>query len=596
MARTRATGRGERPPVPPTDATRGCGRGRGRGRGRVARAAPVNPPTALVPDQAPAVVPVQAPAMPIVIQGLQEPLAQILTVCTGLDQAVSSTTTATTSQAREGTQTPINRIAEQVVQGLQTLEVVPAQPVAPVQNLVVPAMPDDEQRRLERFGRLQPPTFSGAEGEDARVFSTSVSFQGAAFTWWEYFERRRHVGAAPLTWQQFSTLFLEKYVPQSRREELRRQFEWLTQGDMSVTRYEMRFSQLARHATWMIPTDRERIRRFVDGLNHSLHILMTRARVLGVSFEGVVDIARDIEIVRRKEREEREAKRPRGSSNFSGAPFRGQFQRAQSSSYAPSVQGSSAPSASAGHSGAKGSLQFASPVPGSCYECGEFGHIKRQCPRLRGGQFQQRGQPSSSAPVSSAPAQLARGGGQASRGRPIGGGRSGSGQAHFYAIPGRTDAIASHAVITVVRDFPEVFPADLPGMPPDKDIDFGIDLVLGTQPISIPPYRMAPAELKEFKEHLQELLAFLGHIVSSDGIQVDPKKIEAVQSWSRPSSAIEIRSFLGLVGYYRRFVQGFSSIASPLTKHLSGSLFEAQYLINLLSSLVGWMKFAQNIA
>uniref|UniRef100_A0A1U7VHE7 DNA-binding protein HEXBP-like n=1 Tax=Nicotiana sylvestris TaxID=4096 RepID=A0A1U7VHE7_NICSY len=104
---------------------------------------------------------------------------------------------------------------------------------------------------------------------------------------------------------------------------------------------------------------------------------------------------------------------------------------AQSSSYAPSVQGSSAPSASAGHSGARGSLQFPSPVPGSCYECGEFGHIKRQCPRLRGGQFQQRGQPSSSAPVSSAPAQSARDGGQASRGRPRGGGRSGCGQARF---------------------------------------------------------------------------------------------------------------------------------------------------------------------
>jgi len=56
-------------------------------------------------------------------------------------------------------------------------------------------------------------------------------------------------------------------------------------------------------------------------------------------------------------------------------------------------------------------------------------------------------------------------------------------------------------------------------------------------------------------------VAFLGHIVSSEGIKVDPKKVEAVQSWPRPSSATEIRSFLGLAGYYRRFVEGFSSIA-----------------------------------
>ncbi|XP_070013954.1 uncharacterized protein [Nicotiana sylvestris] len=56
--------------------------------------------------------------------------------------------------------------------------------------------------------------------------------------------------------------------------------------------------------------------------------------------------------------------------------------------------------------------------------------------------------------------------------------------------------------VPVVRDFPDVFPVDLPGMPPDRDIDFGIDLVLGTKPISIPPYRMAPAELKELKEQV----------------------------------------------------------------------------------------------
>ena len=51
-----------------------------------------------------------------------------------------------------------------------------------------------------------------------------------------------------------------------------------------------------------------------------------------------------------------------------------------------------------------------------------------------------------------------------------------------------------------------MFPADLPCMPPDRDIDFCIDLEPGTRPISIPPYRMAPAELRELKAQLQELL------------------------------------------------------------------------------------------
>ncbi|KAH0697960.1 hypothetical protein KY289_015442 [Solanum tuberosum] len=60
-------------------------------------------------------------------------------------------------------------------------------------------------------------------------------------------------------------------------------------------------------------------------------------------------------------------------------------------------------------------------------------------------------------------------------------------------------------------------------------------------------------------------VAFLGHIVSSKGTEVDPKKTDSVKSWPRPLLPTDIRSFLGLAGYYRRFVEGFSSIASPLT-------------------------------
>ncbi|KAL5565101.1 hypothetical protein UlMin_028265 [Ulmus minor] len=291
--------------------------------------------------------------------------------------------------------------------------------------------------------------------------------------------------------------------------------------------------------------------------------------------------------------------------------------------------------------------------------------------------------------------------------------------------------------VPVVKEFVDVFPEELPGLPPDREVTFEIEVLPGTAPISKAPYRMAPAELKELQTQLQELLEkgfirpshspwgapvlfvkkkdgtlrmcidyrglnkvtiqnkyplpriddlfdqlkgavvfskidlrsgyhqlrikesdipksafrtryghyeflvmpfgltnapaafmdlmnrvfkayldkfvivfiddilvysrsqeehanhlrmvlqtlvehrlyakfskcefwlqsvqFLGHVISKDGLSVDPAKIEAVSKWAAPTSVTEIRSFLGLAGYYRRFVEGFSTLAAPLT-------------------------------
>ncbi|KAI5352716.1 hypothetical protein L3X38_005608 [Prunus dulcis] len=171
--------------------------------------------------------------------------------------------------------------------------------------------------------------------------------------------------------------------------------------------------------------------------------------------------------------------------------------------------------------------------------------------------------------------------------------------------------------IPVVQEFTDVFPKDLPGLPPHRKIEFTIELVPGTNPISQAPYRMALAELKKLKIQLQELgakvfskidlrsgyhqlriieedvpktafrtrtlrgrqlyakfnkyqfwvdkVSFLGHVISAEGIFVDPQKIEAVVNWLRPTIVTEIRSFLELAGYYCRSVEGFFTIAAPLT-------------------------------
>ena len=63
-------------------------------------------------------------------------------------------------------------------------------------------------------------------------------------------------------------------------------------------------------------------------------------------------------------------------------------------------------------------------------------------------------------------------------------------------------------------------------------------------------------------------MSFLGHIVSEEGIQVDPKKVEVIIEWKPPRNVTDVRSFLGLTGCYRRFVKGFSITATPMTRLL----------------------------
>ncbi|GKB25106.1 putative reverse transcriptase domain-containing protein [Tanacetum coccineum] len=207
--------------------------------------------------------------------------------------------------------------------------------------------------------------------------------------------------------------------------------------------------------------------------------------------------------------------------------------------------------------------------------------------------------------------------------------------------------------VPVICDFPKVFPDDLPGLPPPRQVEFKIDLVSGVALVARAPYRLAPSEMKELSVQLQELLEkgfirpsssswgalvlfvkkkdgsfqmcidyrelnkltiknryhqlrikeedipitafrtryghfefqvmpfgltnvpvvfmdlmnrFLGHVIDNKGVHVDPAKIRAIKNWAAPTTPTDVRQFLGLASYYRRFIEGFSMISKPLTK------------------------------
>ncbi|KAK1664352.1 hypothetical protein QYE76_052511 [Lolium multiflorum] len=110
------------------------------------------------------------------------------------------------------------------------------------------------------------------------------------------------------------------------------------------------------------------------------------------------------------------------------------------------------------------------------------------------------------------------------------------------------------AVANLLQEFIDVFPQDVPpGLPPIRGIEHQIDLIPGASLPNRAPYRTNPEETKEIQRQIQ-------------GIEVDPAKIEAIENWPQPKTVTQVRSFLGLAGFYRRFVKDFGSIAAPLNE------------------------------
>nr|GFA26728.1 reverse transcriptase domain-containing protein [Tanacetum cinerariifolium] len=229
--------------------------------------------------------------------------------------------------------------------------------------------------------------------------------------------------------------------------------------------------------------------------------------------------------------------------------------------------------------------------------------------------------------------------------------------------------------VLVICKFLDVFPEDLPGLPPPRQVEFKIELVPGAAPVARAPYRLAPSEMKELAKQLQELsdkgfirpssspwgalvlfvkkkdgstryghyefqvmpfgltnalavfmdlmnreeheehlriilellqkeklyakfskcefwldyVKFLGHVINSQGVHMDPAKVKAIKSWTALKSPTEVRRFLGLAGYYRRLPRtpsGYDSIWVIVDRLSKSAYFLPKKKIDRIEKLV----------
>ncbi|GJS73413.1 putative reverse transcriptase domain-containing protein [Tanacetum coccineum] len=432
-------------------------------------------------------------------------------------------------------------------------------------------MPITRECTYQDFLKCQPLNFKGMEGVVglARWFEKTET--------WNTHKRTIRIDVAySMTWTELMKLMTEVYCPRNEIQKMETELWNLTVKVNDLTAYTKRFQELVLLCTRMVPDEEDKVERFIGGLPDNIQRNVITAET--TRLQEAIRIANNLMDQKLKGY----ARNAENKRRFNNNPRENRGQ--QSSFKWQNIRG----------------------------------HYKKDCPKLRNQNRQNKTGSKTGNNEATAKAYAIRGGGENTDSNVITG--------HPFDIDlmpvelGSFDVIIDmdwlakyHAVIVcdekiiripygdemliirgddcnsetqvtskktkdkseekrhedvpIVREFPEVFPEDLPGLPHARQVEFQIDLVLGAAPVARALYRLAPAEIiKEHEGHLklilrllkeEELYAkfskcdfwlskvqFLGHMIDSEGIHVDPAKIESIKDWASSKTPTEIRQFL----------------------------------------------------
>ncbi|GJZ95450.1 putative reverse transcriptase domain-containing protein [Tanacetum coccineum] len=440
-------------------------------------------------------------------------------------------------------------------------------------------------------GTVRTPLFhiSNCAMENQVKFAT-CTFLGNAITWWNSNMKAITQDVAyAMDWKTLKKMMTDKYYPRGEIKKLEIELWNLKVKGTDVASYTLRFQELALMYGRMFPEESDEVEKYVGGLPD-----MIRGNVMSYQPKTMEKAGYQQQNKRQNTRRAYTAG-PGEKREYTGSlPLCTKCNYHHKGPCAPRCNNckkighlardcrSSGPNGNNNNRGNSGTTQNV----GTCYECGVQGHFKRDCPKLKNRNCGNQGG-NSNASAKGNETLIVRGDGS-NRGNETRLNIISCTKTHKYMLKGHHVFLAHVTTketedksgekrlkdVPIVRDFPEVFPEDLRGLPPTRQVEFQIDLILGVAPVARAPYRLAPSKMKELSEQLQEL-SDKGFIRPSSspwgapvfqGIHVDPAKIESIKDWASPKTPTEIHQFLGLAGYYRRFIEGFSKIAKLMTK------------------------------